>query len=116
MTTPTFPDVKPNYGAVKTAEPTIRRVAFSSGYEQRSVVGMNNDPKRWDLTWEHITLTDANSIEDFLEARQGHQKFQWEPPDEVSQTYLWVCEQWSKAMNYPGLFTITATFREVFEP
>ncbi len=109
-----FPDIAPDYGASKVAEPNVRIAQFGSGYSQRSTFGINNDKKVWQLNWTNRTATDTNTIEDFLEARAGVEAFDWSPPDETS-TYKWICKSWQKTMPYPNLFNITATFEEVFE-
>jgi|TARA_R100000030_G_scaffold100762_2_gene94622 phage-related protein len=111
----TFPDVQPNYGASKKAEPNVRVAQFGSGYSQRSTFGINQDKKVWQLTWQNIGATDANLIEDFLEARAGVEAFDWSPPDDTD-TYKWICKSWTKTLPYSNLFNINATFEEVFEP
>ena len=115
MATETFPSIDADYGASKKAQPNVRVAQFGSGYSQRSTFGINQDPKVWDLSWENRTATDANSIEDFLEARGGAEAFNWSPPDETA-SYVWVCRSWTKTMPYSNLFNIQATFEQVFEP
>lgn len=110
----TFPDVQPNYGASKEAQPNGRAAQFGSGYSQRSTFGINQDKKVWQLTWQNIGAADANTIEDFLEARGGVESFDWSPPDDT-ETYKWVCTSWTKTLPYSNLFNITAKFEEVFE-
>lgn len=110
----TFPDIEANYGASKSAQPKVRVAQFGSGYSQRSTFGINQDQKIWQLAWNNRSATDANTIEDFLEARGGVESFNWSPPDETD-TYKWICKSWTKTMPYSNLFNITATFEEVFE-
>ena len=110
----TFPDIEADYGASKQAQPKVRVAEFGSGYSQRSVLGINQDKKIWQLAWRNRTATDTNTIEDFLEARGGHESFDWSPPDETD-TYKWICKSWVKTMPYSNLFDIEATFEEVFE-
>ena len=110
----TFPDISPDYGASKKAQPKVRIVEFGSGYSQRATFGINQDPKVWSLSWENRTATVTNTIEDFLEARKGVESFNWSPPDEAT-AYKWICQQWTKTMPYSNLFNITATFIQVFE-
>lgn len=112
----TFPSIAVSYGAQKASEPKMRTIRFGDGYEQRLTFGLNQNPKRWDLTWNNITETEADTIEAFLDARAvDAASFDWTPPDE-STAYKWVCESWSKSIDYPTRSTISATFREVFEP
>ena len=111
----TFPSIDPNFGASKTSQPTVRNVQFGDGYSTRIGYGLNTDLKVWNLTWENISETDSDTIETFLEARGGAEHFDWSPPDET-ETYKWICQQWSKQMTSAGLNQLTATFQQVIEP
>ena len=111
----TFPSVTPTYGAQKSSAPNFRIARFGDGYEQRTTFGLNQNPKQWDLTW-NVSETDADTIETFLDARAADGvSFEWTPLGESTE-YKWVCEQWSKSIPYLNRATITATFRQVFEP
>jgi len=114
----TFPDIAVSYGASKASAPKTRTVQFGDGYEQRILFGIPShmNPKLWNLRWENITETDADTIEDFLNARANDSaSFDWTPPDEAT-SYKWVCSEWQKSIDYPTRVSISATFRQVFEP
>jgi phage-related protein len=114
----TFPDVAVSYGAQKSSAPKTRTIQFGDGYQQRILEGLPShmNPKEWQLTWDNITETDADTIEDFLDARaEDSASFDWSPPDETD-TYKWICPEWQKRINYPTRVTITARFQQVFEP
>ena len=112
----TFPAITPAYGANKSSAPKVRKTQFGDGYDQRITFGLNQNPKTWDLTWQNITEANSDTIETFLDARAADgASFDWTPPDE-STAYKWVCEAWQKTISYTGRATITATFRQVFEP
>lgn len=113
----TFPAITPTYGAQKSSQPNTRTVRFGDGYEHRTVFGLptHANPKEWSLTWE-VSETDADTIETFLNARAvDSASFDWTPLDEAT-SYKWVCPQWSKTIPYLNRATISATFRQVFEP
>ena len=111
----TFPAIQPTYGAQKSSAPRVRVVQFGDGYQHRLQVGLNQDPKVWDLTF-NVSETDADTIETFLVARGvDAASFTWTPPDEVT-AYKWICLQWSKSIPYNNRAQITATFTQVFEP
>ena len=111
----TFPAITPTYGAQKSSAPNFRIARFGDGYEQRTTFGLNQNPKQWDLTW-NVSEANADTIETFLDARAADAApFEWTPLGE-STAYKWVCEQWSKSIPYLNRATITATFRQVFEP
>jgi phage-related protein len=111
----TFPAITPSYGAQKTSQPRVRTVQFGDGYSQRLRYGLNTNPKSWDLTWQNITESDADTIEAFLDARGGAESFDWTPPGGESNA-KWICQQWNKTIPYVNRATITATFAQVFEP
>ena len=112
----TFPDISPDFGAQKASKPNVRTVRFLDGYEQRLTQGLNQNPKVWSLSFVNLTETDSDTIETFLDARADDAaSFDWSPPDET-ETYKWVCEEWSKSIPFANRATIQATFRQVFEP
>ena len=112
----TFPSIDPDYGAQKASAPNVRKVQFGDGFESRFTMGINQNPKVWTLSFVNLTETDSDTIETFLDARAGdNAAFDWSPPDE-SDTYKWVCEEWTKSIPFANRATIQATFRQVFEP
>ena len=111
----TFPSIPPTYGLRKRSSPVVRTVRFGDGYEQRTSLGLNQNPKRYNLTFE-VSETDADTIETFLDARAAdNASFDFTPPGEGSSSKF-VCEDWTKSIPYLNRASIQATFREVFEP
>ena len=80
----TFPDIKPSYGARKTNAPDFRVVRFADGYEHRIIFGLpaNQNPKLFNFTW-NVSESDADTIEDFLDARGGTESFDYTPAGRV---------------------------------
>ena len=111
----TFPSITPTYGIQKNSSPVVRTVRFGDGYEQRTSLGLNQNPKIFNLSFE-VSETDADTIETFLDARAAdNASFDFTPPGESSSSKF-VCEEWSKSIPYLNRASIQATFREVFEP
>tara|TARA_R100000005_G_C4909853_1_gene148043 strand:- start:24 stop:359 length:336 start_codon:yes stop_codon:yes gene_type:complete len=108
----TFPAITPTYGIQKTSQPNVRIAQFGSGYSQRTTFGLNQNPKVYTLTFE-VSEADADTIEDFLDARGSAENFNFTPPGESSGKYI--CRQWSKSIPYLNRATIQATFEQVFE-
>ena len=109
----TFPSIEPTYGIQKISAPNVRIAQFGSGYSQRTTFGINQNPKTYNLTFE-VSETDADTIEDFLDARGGTENFDFTPPGESSST-KYICRNWSKSIPYLNRATIQATFEQVFE-
>ena len=113
----TFPSITPQYGVQKRSAPNKRVVRFADGYEHRILFGLNAhvNPKVYSLKFA-VSETDADTIETFLDARALDQaSFDFTPPGEASAGKF-VCESWNKSIPYLNRATITAIFREVFEP
>ena len=111
----TFPSITPTYGIQKRSAPNVRKVQFGDGYESRFTMGINQNPKVYNLTFE-VSETDSDTIETFLDARAADfASFDFTPPGEGSSSKF-VCETWSKSIPYLNRATIQATFRQVFEP
>ena len=109
----TFPDITPTYGLQKNSAPNVRIAQFGSGYSQRSTFGINQNPKVYSFTFQ-VSETDADTIEDFLDARGGTESFDFSPPKETG-TQKYICRNWSKSIPYKNRATIQATFEQVFE-
>ena len=113
----TFPSITPQYGVQKRSAPKKRVVRFADGYEHRILFGLNahTNPKTYSLRFV-VSESDADKIEEFFDARALDQaSFDYTPPGESSASKF-VCDSWNKSMPYLNRATISATFREVFEP
>jgi phage-related protein len=104
----------PDFGAQKQSQPIVNSVKFGDGYEQRVTIGINQNPKKWDLTWSAKSNSDAAAIEAFFDARGGVENFTWTPLGSAT-AYKWICRSWSRQLEYADINTITATFEQVFE-
>lgn len=114
----TFPSIEASYGVTKKSAPNTRVIRFADGYEHRIQLGLSEhqNPKEYTLAWNNITSTESDTIETFLDDRAADRaSFNYTPPGE-STSYKFVCDTWSKKINLPNRATITATFREVYEP
>tara|TARA_R100001443_G_C3296679_1_gene164193 strand:+ start:192 stop:548 length:357 start_codon:yes stop_codon:yes gene_type:complete len=103
----------------KTQNPKTRTVTFADGYEHRITFGLaeNQNPKVFNLSWKNITLTESDTLMDFLNARAtDNASFDYTPPGD-STSYKFVAEPgYSESIDYAERATVTATFRQVFEP
>lgn len=99
----------PSYGARKQSKPKVTIIELGDGYEHRARVGLNNDPKVWNLQW-NVSEADADKIEAFFEARAVDAAFfNWSPP--AGTVGKWVCTGFDKSIPYLSRATISATFR-----
>lgn len=113
MATTTFIPA-PDYGCQLQKKPRIRTAQFGDGYQQRVADGINTSPEEWTLTFSARVASEANEILQFLEARGGIESFWWTSPRETVGRFI--CPEWTHAPNNHYTHTITATFRQVYEP
>ena len=104
----------PNFPITESSQPQVYRFRAGDGYEQRIQMGLNDDPKEWDLSFNNRSNTERDQILSFLETQGGATAFDWTSPRGIAGKY--VCEAWSTNMTYSGFNDITAKFRQVFEP
>lgn len=102
----------PDFGFDRQAVPQVRRIAFGDGYEERRAVGLKTRLRSYALQFTNRDDTEADGIEDFLEARNAVEAFTWvDPVDSYSGIY--VCREWSRRAEAHNLNSITARFEEV---
>lgn len=104
----------PDFDAVESQRPIVRRAKFGDGYEQRIRFGLNTDPREWRLTFDNRTDTERDNILSFLEARGGVESFDWTSP--LGSVGKYVCDEWQTTLKNYNNNRIQVTFREVFEP
>ena len=107
----TFPNIKPDYGASLSTEPKVCKAQFGDGYAQRVKDGMNNLPRKWNLTFTQ-TEANADTIESFLESTYGSSNFDWAPPRGASGKWV-VSEKWDRSVQ-EAYDVITVVFEEDF--
>lgn len=104
----------PSYPASQPMKPKVNKASFGDGYEQRSGDGVNFNPRTWNLQFNQRTAAEIEAIDAFLSARGAAQAFDWTPP--FGATGRFVCEAWEPSLPQSVYYSLTATFREVFEP
>lgn len=102
----------PDLAAQQTVTPTVVATKFGDGYEQRTTNGINSAPKVWKLTFTN-NKNNAMSALDFLQERGARESFTWTDPFNKTGTY--VCRTWDGSQSQFGIYTITASFEQVWE-
>lgn len=100
-----------DFGAARKSEPKIRITKFGDGYEHRVRFGLNANLKIWTLQFRSRSNLEASQIEDFLDARESVEAFDWTPPS--GSTAKWVCRKWTRQLDAYNLNTISAEFEQV---
>lgn len=110
------------------AQPTGRvefrtlEAQFGDGYSQSVGDGINTRVQSWNIAAIGNLAPgacpadkgDYLAIKAFLDARQGWQSFLWTPPGESEGLYR--CTSYSPTKTGPNIWSLSATFTQVFNP
>lgn len=102
-----------SYGAQATRKPAVNVAKFGDGYEQRIQDGINAIPEIWSLTFANRQTSEAQAIDAFLTAAAGVTNFTWTTP--LGITGKFVCRTWQPTIGQGNIWSVTATFEQVFE-
>ena len=103
---------RPTYSVDMAKQPKLREASFGDGYVQRTKLGVNNNPERWNLTFDELHTTTAHEIVDFFETHEGHLPFVWE--NFRGQKKNFTCKAWTIRHVDDEIATVAAQFEEYF--
>mgnify|MGYP003133540742 FL=1 len=101
-------NIKPTYGQVKNQAPKQRVVSLGDGYEHRLTVGLQQNPKVYNLTFV-VSQTEAEVIDGFLRSRKfNNESFTYTPEGEgFTKTGTYVQNDGSDASASGTVITAT---------
>jgi phage-related protein len=94
-----------------TTKFSTRVAQYGDGYSQAVADGINNRYDSWPLTFTGRSA-DIAPIKAFLDSLQGYQSLLWTPP--LRSQGLFRCSEYALVPHGGDLYTLTATFSEVF--
>ncbi len=104
----------PDVGSQQEVRPVVRLARFGDGYEQRLRDGLNSVPEKWSVRFSGNEV-EISPIRQFLKNSAGVDSFNWVTP--FNETLTFVCDTWNVDRSIEGgIFTLSAEFRQVFEP
>jgi phage-related protein len=104
----------PSYSTSKSTKPRVLKAGFGDGYAQRASDGLNSLGKSWRAVWQVLSVSEADTLEAFLEARGGWDAILWTPPDESTQIKV-ICSEWTRTSKDPGIVEMSLTMEKVFD-
>ena len=111
--------VAPDRGFTKETQPSIRKIEFGDGFQQRAVRGINNMNENYNLSFSNRPNTETDDLEAFFISQAGVSKFTFTIPDSNEGTgekdIKVVCDQWSKSHTQTSATSLTARLRRVYE-
>jgi phage-related protein len=103
------------YGAKNTVTPDVLSAVFGDGYSQDIPDGINSTADSWSIT-SRLSPSDADDAFEFLRRQRGATRFWWTPPRYVSPIKVKTTGAIEKGEESAGFVTVTATFKQVFDP
>lgn len=91
----------------------VKQAQFGDGYRQTASEGLNNEAQQWPVSIVGRESKVGPALA-FLRARKGAVSFLWTPPLGVQGLYL--CRAYNITVHGNGVFTLSATFEQTFQP
>ena len=110
----------PDKNFSKKVKPTVLKITFGDGYEQRVAEGLNPLRETFNVSFNNRPKAEIDDIVAFFDNKQGTEKFDYTIPDTNSggseKTIKVVCEDYTQTYAYDNFYSCSATFRRVYEP
>jgi len=132
VTTSTYGNrtIRPDKTMSKTSTPSVRKISFGDGYEQRLASGINNLKQSFTVSFNSRTKEEIDDITGYLDSLNGVTAFNFTIPDNATteevtgisdnatdneKTLKVVCDTVSQTYNTGDFYSANATFRRVYE-
>ncbi|MBF83556.1 MAG: hypothetical protein CL489_03665 [Acidobacteria bacterium] len=118
--------VTPDKSLSRQVKPNVQTADFGDGYQQRISYGLNSLAETFSVSFANRAKDEADDITKFFELKKGVTAFTFGYPDENASTtdssgnkvteIKVVCDNWSTTFVSTEAYSITASFRKVYEP
>ena len=110
----------PDKNFTKKSKPTVLKIQFGDGYEQRIAEGINSVKETYTVGFTNRPKAEIDDIVAFFDNKKGTTAFNYTIPDSNAgggeRTIKVVCEDYSQRYSYDNFYSCSATFRRVYEP
>jgi phage-related protein len=102
------------------SKPRVLIAKFGDGYEQRISDGINSMEESFSVSFKTRTKEEIDEIKLFLESKKGVGSFDFTYPESNAVggeiTIKVVCDSFNTTFEYDEFYSLTASFRRVYEP
>ena len=110
---------RPDKGFTRKNSPSIFKTEFGDGYEQRLANGINNLKQEFSINFATRTKEDIDDIVDFFELKGGVTAFTYTYADSNEgggeKAVKVTCDEWQQTWEYADYYSLSCTFRRVYE-
>ena len=111
--------VQPDKGLTRSNTPRVLLANFGDGYEQRLADGINVLNQDMNISFSTRPKAEIDDLVAFFESLGGVDKFKFNLEDSNegsnTETILCVCQDWNQSWAYDNFYSLTTTFRRVYE-
>ena len=111
--------VQPDKGFGRSTNMRVHVAQFGDGYEQRLADGINTKQQNLSVAFSTRPKTEIDDLVAFFESLGGVTKFRFDLEDSnesgSTETIYCVCNTWNQTWAYDDFYSLTATFRRVYE-
>lgn len=111
--------VQPDKGFTRATKPKTHTISFGDGYEHRLADGINNLNQTLSVTFSTRPKAEIDDLVAFFESLGAVSRFKFNLEDSnegsSTETILCVCAQWTQTWAFDNFYTLSATFRRVYE-
>ena len=104
--------VTPDKGMSRSSTPSVHKISFGDGYEQRTPDGIQNNLLQIDLTFPTRNEDEASAILHFFHTRNATEGFVFYPPKPYNVAKVFRSPSWDSTVPFQGNFSIKAAFIE----
>ena len=110
------PFQNPDYGLSKSNIPKTFVSSLGDGIEHRTTIGLNQNPKTFNLTFKNLSEADADELTNFFDLRaEDGDNISYTVPTERAAMKFVVEGGYTKTIDYANLATVKVKFRQVFD-
>ena len=111
--------VQPDKGFTRSNTPKTHTMSFGDGYEQRVADGINVLDQTMSVSFSSRPKAEIDDLVAFFESLGGVSKFKFSLEDSnessSTETIFCICPSWNQTWAFENFYTLSATFRRVYE-
>ena len=106
----------------RKSTPNVLVAQFGDGYQQRTANGINSIQEEYSVSFNTREKAFIDDVVVFLDGKLGATAFTFTLPDTNNTTRTGekdvqvICQDYSTNYEYDDFYTLTATFKRVYEP
>ena len=111
--------VQPDKGFSRSTTPRVIQATFGDGYEQRVADGINVLNQSMSVSFTTRPKAEIDDLVAFFDSLGAVSRFKFNLEDSnegsSTETIFCICSQWNQSWAYDNFYSLTATFRRVYE-